>query len=72
MRAILIIKRKVAMKKQPHFNPDSKTWIISLIVMIVISLAVIFGSNAIYNQANGKPAEGKLTVSPVITIAIDR
>lgn len=59
------------MKKQPHFDPNSKTWIISLIVMIVVSIAVIFGSNAIYNQANGKPAQGRLTVSSVITAAFD-
>lgn len=59
------------MKKQPHFDPNSKTWIISLIVMIVVSIAVIFGSNAIYNQTNGTPAEGRLTASSVITIAID-
>ena len=59
------------MKKQPHFDPNSKTWIISLIVMIVVTLAVIFGSDAIYNQAKGKPAEGRLTASSVITAAFD-
>lgn len=59
------------MKKHPHFDPNSKTWIISLIVMIVVSIAVIFGSNAIYNQANGRSAEGRLTVSSVITAAFD-
>ena len=60
------------MKKQPHFDPNSKTWIISLIVMIIVSLAVIFGSNAIYNQSNAKPTEGKFSVFPAVTIAIDR
>ena len=59
------------MKKQPHFDPNSKSWIISLIVMIVVSLAIIFGSNAIYNKENGKPAEGRLTVSSVVTTAFD-
>lgn len=59
------------MKKQPHFDPNSKTWIISLIVMIIVSLAVIFGSNAIYNQENVKPAEGRLTAPSGITVAFD-
>ena len=72
MRAILLTKRKVAMKKQPHFDPNSKTWIISLIVMIIVSLAVIFGSNAVYNHTNEKPAQGRLTASSVITMTVDR
>ena len=59
------------MKKQPHFNANSKSWIISLIIMIIVSLAVIFGSNAIYNQANGSPAQGILTASSVIAIAVN-
>lgn len=59
------------MKKQPHFDPNSKTWIISLIVMIVVTLAVIFGSNAIYNSVNGNPAQGRLAASSVITAAFD-
>lgn len=59
------------MKKQPHFDPNSKTWIISLIVMIIVSLAVIFGSNAIYNHINGTPTEGRITAFSVITEAFD-
>lgn len=59
------------MKKQPHFNANSKTWIISLIVMIVISLIVIFGSDVIYNQVNGKPAEGRMIASSVIGFDIN-
>ena len=59
------------MKKQPLFNANSKTWIISLIVMTVISLIVIFGSDAIYNQVNGKPAEGRMTASSVIEFDIN-
>ena len=59
------------MKKQPHFDPNSKTWIISLIVMIVVTLAVIFGSNAIYNNVNGNPAQGRLAASSVITAVFD-
>lgn len=60
------------MKKQPHFNADSKAWIISLIIMIIVSLAVIFGSDAIYNNGNGKPAQGKISVSSVIAVNIDQ
>lgn len=42
------------MKKQAHFNPKSFKWVISLVVMIVISAGVIFGSKAIDNLANKK------------------
>lgn len=42
------------MKNKEHSNPKSLTWIISLVVMVVISAGVIFGSNAIYDFANKK------------------
>ena len=42
------------MKQKAHFNPKSKLWIISLVVMIILSAAVIFGTNAIYDFANKK------------------
>lgn len=57
--------------KKPHFDPKSKSWIISLIVMIIVSLAVVFSSQAIYNNANGKPAEGRLTAFPVSSVVIE-
>lgn len=42
------------MKNQAHFNPKSLKWVISLVIMIVISAGVIFGSKAIDNLANKK------------------
>lgn len=57
--------------KKPHFDPKSKSWIISLIVMIIVSLAVVIGSNAVYNQINSKPAEGRLTAFSVSSTVIE-
>lgn len=42
------------MKSKAHFNPKSATWVISLVIMIVLSVAVIFGSDAISSFANKK------------------
>jgi Na+-translocating ferredoxin:NAD+ oxidoreductase RnfG subunit len=42
------------MNSKAHFNPKSMKWIISLVVMIILSVAVIFGSKALYNLANQK------------------
>ena len=53
------------MKKQPHFNPESKTWIISLVIMIIVSLAVVFGADALYKSVNAEPAQGSLAVISV-------
>lgn len=53
------------MKKQPHFNPKSKNWIISLIIMIIVSLAVIFGADALYKSVNAEPAQSSLAVVSV-------
>lgn len=45
------------MSNKAHFNPKSKTWLISLAVMIVLCVAVIFGSSAINKLVNGKYTE---------------
>lgn len=53
------------MKKNAHFNPKSMTWLISLIVMIVISVGVVFGSQALSDLANKKynePVEVGFTI----------
>lgn len=42
------------MNKKAHFNPKSTTWLISLVIMIIVSAGVIFGSKAIYSAANQK------------------
>lgn len=45
------------MTKKAHFNPKSLTWLISLAVMIVLCVAVVFGSKFIYDFANQKYTE---------------
>jgi Na+-translocating ferredoxin:NAD+ oxidoreductase RnfG subunit len=42
------------MSKKAHFNPKSLTWLISLVVMIIVCVGVIFGSQALNNFANRK------------------
>lgn len=42
------------MDKNAHSNPKSFKWIISLVVMIIVSVAVIFGSSYIYDLGNKK------------------
>jgi len=54
------------MKSNAHFNPKSVKWIISLVVMIIVSAGVIFGSKALYDAANKKYNE---PVEIVFTIA---
>ncbi len=61
------------MKQNAHFNPKSSSWVISLVVMIAISAAVVFGSEAIYGSANKKftePVEVGFTVSSTKEIDI--
>lgn len=40
--------------KKEHFNPKSKEWLASLLVMLVLCVIVIFGSIKVYNLANSK------------------
>lgn len=42
------------MNEKAHFNPKSLKWIISLVVMIIVSAGVVFGSKAAYDAANAK------------------
>lgn len=61
------------MKKSAHFNPKSFTWVISLVIMIVVCVAVIFGSQTIYNLANQKynePVEIDFTITSTQDINI--
>lgn len=61
------------MKEKAHFNPKSKTWLISLAVMIVMSIAVILGSIALDNLANKKynePVKMDFTISQSNSIDI--
>lgn len=38
------------MNKNAHSNPKSLSWIISLVVIIVLSGAIIFGSKVVYDN----------------------
>ncbi|MCI9639782.1 FMN-binding protein [Anaerovoracaceae bacterium 41-7] len=61
------------MKQSAHFNPKSTSWVISLVVMIAVSAAVIFGSEAIYGSANKKytePVEVDFTIASTQDIDI--
>ncbi len=61
------------MKQNAHFNPKSSNWVISLVIMLAISVAVVFGSEAIYGSANKKytePVEVDFTVASTQEIDI--
>ncbi len=61
------------MKEKAHFNPKSLTWIISLVAMIIVSAAVIFGSIGLDNLANKKynePVEMDFTIADTKDIDI--
>lgn len=54
------------MKAKAHYNPKSASWVISLVIMLVVAAAVIFGSKAIYgiaNQKYSKPVEVGFTIA---------
>lgn len=62
------------MNSKAHFNPKSKTWLISLAVMIVLSAGVIFGSKTIDDMANKKYNEHHepgFTIVSTEVLAID-
>lgn len=61
------------MKQNAHFNPKSSGWLISLVIMLAISVAVVFGSEAIYGSANKKftePVEVDFTIASTQEIDI--
>lgn len=61
------------MKKQPHYNPKSKKWIIGLIIMIVIGFGVVFGSVKItdaINSKNNTPIDVGFTVNSTTPVLV--
>lgn len=40
------------MNKKAHSNPKSLNWVISLVVIIVLSAGVIFGSKLLYDNTS--------------------
>ena len=42
------------MKQRAHVNPKSSAWVLSLVVMMALSAAVVLASDAIYETANKK------------------
>lgn len=60
------------MNNKAHFNPKSMTWIISLVIMIILTAGVIFGSKAVYSAANQKYDEHhELSFTIASTEAVD-
>ena len=62
------------MNSKAHFNPKSRTWVISLVVMILLSVAVIFATitiSKIANEKNNQTIVPDFTVSRTIPIAVD-
>lgn len=54
------------MNKNAHANPKSLKWIISLVIMLVLSAGVIFGTitiNKIANEKNSQPVEINFTIA---------
>ncbi|MDD6727971.1 MAG: FMN-binding protein [Eubacteriales bacterium] len=61
------------MNKKAHFNPKSFTWVISLVVMIIVTVGMIFGSKALYDAANKKynePVEISFTIASTKDVAL--
>lgn len=61
------------MKLKAHFNPKSKTWLVSLIVMIVLSVGVIFGTvtlDKISKEKNNQTVDMDFEISATVPIAV--
>lgn len=61
------------MSKKAHYNPKSINWIISLVVMIVLSVAVIAGTiviNNIADKKNNQPVDLDFTIAATTPIAV--
>lgn len=61
------------MKQKAHYNPKSIKQIISLIIMLVISVAVVFGSIAIKNvvdKKNNESVDVDFTIAKTIPAAV--
>lgn len=62
------------MKKQAHYNPNSKKWIISLVIMIIVSALVVVASIGITNahdKANNQPnEEANITINMTTPLSV--
>lgn len=61
------------MSKKAHFNPKSKTWLISFAVMAVLSICVVVGSMFISNlsdKINSQPVDVDFTISTTVPLAV--
>lgn len=61
------------MSKKAHYSPKSFSWLVSLIVMIVLSAAVIIGTVAVdkaVTENNSKPVDVDFTIANTIPIAV--
>lgn len=63
------------MKQKAHYNPKSTKQIISLIIMLVVSVAVVFGSIAIKNavdKKNNESVDVGFTIEKTIPAAVQK
>ena len=60
--------------KKAHYNPKSLRWLISLIIMLVIGIAVVFGSSALKKLADAKyntPVDVDFTVAQAVPMSVE-
>ena len=60
--------------KKAHYNPKSLRWLISLIIMLVIGIAVVFGSSAVKKIADAKyntPVDVDFTVAQTVPMSVE-
>ena len=61
------------MKKQAHYNPNSKKWIISFVIMIIVSVGVVLGTIGITNaidKKNNTPVDTGFTINMTTPLAV--
>lgn len=61
------------MKKQAHYNPNSKKWIISFVIMVIVSIGVVLGTIGITNaidKKNNTPIDTGVTINMTTPLAV--
>lgn len=61
------------MKKKAHYNPNSKKWIISLVIMVLISVGVIFATSTItgtIDKKNNTPIQTNFTINTKTPVTV--
>ena len=58
------------MKKQAHYNPNSKKWIISFVIMVIVSIGVVLGTIGITNAIDKKKGDEAETKKIIVKTSI--